>query len=272
MKKRITKAYKRFVFRLSANNSVIFYLFYKYFFNPKKGSLGYFYDQLSKSLGQIFVIQVGANDGINRDPIHKFVKRDGWHGLLIEPQPDVFRYQLFPLYMRDEGIFMENIAIGDKISLMDMYKISFTRERWATGLTTFHRPVLQDKVDSGRVAEIAKENGIKAPARKEDFIDTLKVESKTFDFLRAKYQIKEVDVLQIDVEGFDYEVIKMYDLSQNKPKVVVFESRHLEHQDYEEAEQYFRDNGFLIKKLDGDSIAVRKDFDRGVEIFNSINN
>lgn len=266
MKKYFTQAYKKFVFRLSARNSFVFTIFYKYFFNPKKGSLGYFYNQISKDLDQIFVIQVGANDGINHDPIHKYVKRDKWKGLLIEPQPDVFRYQLFPLYQRDEGIFMENIAISDKISLMDMYKISFTRERWATGLTTFHKPTLQDKVDRGDVDTIAKRKGIHVPSKKEDYIDQVKVESKTFEFLRSKYQIKEVDVLQIDVEGFDFEVIKLYDLSQNKPKVIVFESRHLGDQEYAEAEQYFTDNGFTIKRVKGDSVAVRNDFAFGMEM------
>lgn len=266
MKKYFTQAYKKFVFKLSAKNSIIFTIFYKYFFNPKKGSLGYFYDQVSKNLDRVFVIQVGANDGINHDPIHKFVKRDKWKGLLIEPQPDVFRYQLFPLYMRDEGVFMENIAIGDQISLMDMYKISFTRERWATGLTTFHKPTLQDKVDRGDVDIIAKRKGIKVPAKKEDYIDQVKVESKTFEFLRAKYQIQEVDVLQIDVEGFDFEVIKLYDLSQHKPKVIVFESRHLDDKEYTEAEHYFTDNGFVIKRVKGDSVAVRKDFAFGMEL------
>ncbi|WP_296620133.1 FkbM family methyltransferase [Marivirga sp.] len=266
MKKYFTQAYKNFVFRLSARNSVIFTFFYKYLFNPKKGTLAYFYNQVSKNLDRPFVIQVGANDGINHDPIHKFVKRDKWRGLLIEPQPDVYRYQLFPLYLRDEGIFMENIAISDQISLMDMYKISFTRERWATGLTTFHKPTLQDKVDRGDVDIIAKRKGIKVPASREKYIDEVKVESKTFEFLRTKYQIKEVDVLQIDVEGFDFEVIKLYDLSLHKPKVIVFESRHLNDKEYAEAEQYFTDNGFLIKRVKGDSVAVRKDYSYGMEL------
>jgi FkbM family methyltransferase len=271
MKKYFTQAYKKFIFRLSAQNSIIFRIFYTYLFKPKRGTLGYFYDQISKNLNDIFVIQVGANDGINHDPIHKFVKRDKWRGLLIEPQPDVFRYQLFPLYMRDEGVFMENIAISDKISLMDMYKISFTRERWATGLTTFHKPTLQDKVDRGDVDNIAKRKGIKVPSQKEEYIDQVKVESKTFEFLRAKYKIQEVDVLQIDVEGFDFEVIKLYDLSQNKPKVIVFESRHLGNKEYAEAEQYFNDNGFAIKRKKGDSIAVRKDFGLGMKMIDTFN-
>lgn len=271
IKKYLIQAYKNFIFRLSARNSIIFKIFYKYFFKPKKGSLGYFYNRISKELDQVFVIQVGANDGINHDPIHKFVKRDQWKGLLIEPQPDVFRYQLFPLYQRDKGIFMENIAISDKISLMDMYKISFTRERWATGLTTFHKQTLKDKVDRGDVDAIAKKKNINVPSKKEDYVDQVKVESKTFEFLRAKYQIEEVDVLQIDVEGFDFEVIKLYDLSQNKPKVIVFESGHFGDEAYTEIEQYFTENGFNLKRVKGDSVAVREDYSFGLEMMETFN-
>ena len=168
--------------------------------------------------------------------------------------------------MRDEGVFMENVAISDKISLMDMYKISFTRERWATGLTTFHRPTLQDKVDRGDVDKLAKKKSIKVPKKKQEYIDEVKVEAKTFEFLRAKYQIKKVDVLQIDVEGFDFEVIKLYDLRNNKPKVIVFESGHLGDEKYAEAEHYIAENGFVVKRVKGDSVAVRKDFSVGMEM------
>ncbi|MFQ3212559.1 MAG: FkbM family methyltransferase [Marivirga sp.] len=270
MKKFFFQAYKRFVFNLSAKNSLVFKFFYSSLYKPSKGSLAYFYDQVSRNLSNIFVVQVGANDGINHDPIHKFVKRDGWKGVLIEPQPDVFRYQLFPLYMRNKGIYMENIAISNEIALMDMYKISFSNERWATGLTTFHKPTLQEKVDRGDVDIIAERKGIRTPKDKADYINQVKVEAKTFDFIRAKYQITDVDVLQIDVEGFDFEVVKLYDLSTHKPKVIVFESGHLNDADYAAAEHYFKTNDYLIKRVKGDSVAVHKQYTFGVSLINSL--
>lgn len=35
-------------------------------------------------------IQVGANDGIHGDPLRAYIERHHWHGILVEPQPDVF--------------------------------------------------------------------------------------------------------------------------------------------------------------------------------------
>ena len=40
--------------------------------------------------GSFFFIQVGANDGITVDPIHKYIIEYHWNGILIEPQPGVF--------------------------------------------------------------------------------------------------------------------------------------------------------------------------------------
>ena len=35
-------------------------------------------------------VQIGANDGSYGDPLRPYVLRYPWHGILVEPQPDVF--------------------------------------------------------------------------------------------------------------------------------------------------------------------------------------
>lgn len=265
-KQSFKKFYKNFVFKLSARDSFIYHLFYNYFYSPKTGTLAYFYNELSKSLPSIYVIQVGANDGITNDPIHKFIKRDGWSGLLLEPQEKVFRNKLFPLYLKNSQIKMENIAICSENKLMDFYRIAFSYERWATGLSTFDLKTLQRKVDAGIIDEVAKRKGEKLPENKSDYIEKVRVEGKTFDFLRKKYEIGEVDVLQVDTEGFDFEVIKLYDLTQNKPKVIVFENMHLSTATIVELGKYFEDNNYRLLKISGDSIAIRNDFTIGMNL------
>lgn len=217
----------------------------------------------------VFVIQIGANDGINHDPIHKFIKRDGWKGVLVEPQPDVFRHKLFPLYRRNKGIHLENIALCDELGLMEMYRISFSTERWATGLTTLDFKTLKDKVDSGSIATTARNNGVEPPKRKEDFIEKIKVETKSFEFLFDKYNIQNVDVLQIDAEGYDYEIIKMFNIEKHQPKVVVFETDHLDAETYKEVENHFEKNNYLIKKISRDTLAVNKNFKIGVDLLSN---
>ena len=270
IKKQLVSSYKKIVFNLSARNSILFKFFYRYLYKPSKGSLSYFYDKLSRQMKSIFVVQVGANDGINHDPIHKFIKRDGWSGVLIEPQPDVFRHKLFPLYRRNKGIHLENIALCNEVGLMDMYRLSFCAERWATGLTTFHLKTLKDKVDSGSIATTARNNGVEPPQNKEDFIEKIKVETKSFPFLFEKYNIKQVDVLQIDAEGYDFEIIKMFNVAKHQPKVVVFETDHINATTYKEIENYFTANNYLCKRVARDTLAVNKNFKIGVDLFHNL--
>jgi FkbM family methyltransferase len=269
IKKSVRQFYKNIVFRLSAKNSVIFKFFYTYLYNPSKGSLAQFYNEYSKEKDQVFVIQVGANDGINHDPIHKFIKRDNWYGILIEPQPYVFRNLLHPLYRRDQNIALENIAISDQNQLMDMYRLSFCQERGATGLTTFDKEVLKSAVDSGRIDDIAKREGVDTPTSREAYIESFKAEAKSFAFLFEKYAVKHVDVLQIDAEGFDYEVIKLYDLTQNKPEVLVFEVDHLSNTEFKEVEEHLHSNSYKFVKIGRDVVAVNHNASKASRIFDS---
>jgi len=270
--KRVFKSlYSGLIFSASANNSWLIKFYHLYLYNPRKHSLAYFYDQLSRNQSDIFVVQVGANDGITHDPIHKFIKRDGWNGLLLEPQPYVFRNKLFPLYLKNNGISLENVALGESIGLMDMYKVSFTNDRWATGLSTFHLPSIEKKIDNGEIKRLAKKHGVKLPVETSEYIDNLKVEVKTFDFLFEKYAIDEIDILQVDAEGFDFEIIKMFDLSRNSAKVVVFEYSHINDSEFTEVVvPYFEEHGYRIKKCKADAIAVSNDFPLGIRLLSEI--
>ena len=93
MKKNIKKAIGTIRFKLSSENNPLFIGYYKYLYRPKKGSLEEFLNEYSKSkIDGLTVIQIGANDGITHDPIHKFIKRDKWNGVLLEPQPYVYEH------------------------------------------------------------------------------------------------------------------------------------------------------------------------------------
>ena len=98
IKEKVKKRYKRAMFNLSANYSTVYTGFYKYFYKPKHGSLGEFINYFSERNPGLNVVQVGANDGFINDPIHKFIRRDKWQGVLLEPQPTVLSERLNPDY------------------------------------------------------------------------------------------------------------------------------------------------------------------------------
>ena len=156
LRSKVKAFYRWIVFNLSASNSIFFTLYYNFIFKPEKGSLEDFTNRFSKSLGKVTVVQIGANDGINNDPIHKFIKRDHWQGVLLEPQKYVFEKYLEPLYRKTKGITVLNAALDNKDGFKSIYKISFSDSRWATGLASFDRKILEEVVNSGYFKEHAK--------------------------------------------------------------------------------------------------------------------
>lgn len=53
------------------------------------------------------------------------------------------------------------------------------------------------------------------------------VQCITFDTLVQRNRVKRIDLLQIDTEGFDFEIIKMINFDRIKPRILQFEHRHL---------------------------------------------
>src|SRR3989442_714337 len=47
-------------------------------------------EQYSRETHDFFVLQIGACDGVMADPIHKWIKKYKWQGILVEPQKKEF--------------------------------------------------------------------------------------------------------------------------------------------------------------------------------------
>src|SRR6516162_8966319 len=58
-----------------------------------------------------FFVQVGSNDGKKNDPLYPYVLRDGWKGILAEPDPINFQ-NLQKTYGQHSGLIFENVGIA----------------------------------------------------------------------------------------------------------------------------------------------------------------
>ena len=251
--------YKKFVFNLVASDNILFTAFHQYFYTPKEGSLSSFLDKYSKKNIGLTIVQVGANDGYNRDPFVKFIKRDKWQGILIEPQRYVFETFLKKLYQKSDRITPYNYALDYTNGSRSIYKLSFTNARWATGLTTFDRSVLEKAIDLGHVDWNAEKSGIALPELREDYITEEVIETITPKYLLRKKNIEEIDLLVIDTEGFDYEILKMFDIPSLKPRAIVYENMHLSDKDKIEAVNYLVNAGYKTKNIGQDTVAMLSD-------------
>lgn len=270
LKRNLQQRWKMIRFNLSASNNPLFIGFYRNFYNPKKGSLSDFLSQYSKSKpGNFTVVQIGANDGITHDPIHKFIKRDDWKGVLLEPQPDVFNEFLTKIYAKNKGIHPLCAAIGEKDGTQPIYKVGFSSMRWATGLASFSKEKIEKAFEDGIVASNCKRFGIEIPADQSQWISQEEVQVIAPATLIQTYGLQHIDLLQIDAEGYDLEVIRIFDIPKTRPQAIVFENVGLNAADYAACLKLLEEQHYQLKKFGPNTLALQKPLGEFASFFNA---
>lgn len=184
-----------------------------------------------------FFIQIGANDGIySGDPIQNMIKELKWGGILVEPLKNVFSILKQSFKDRDNIIF-ENVAIDIKNGYKDFYSV-----KGYEVLSSFYKAVLLKTVKR------------KFKNFEEDDIIKTNIQTLTLEALANKHNVKNIDLLCIDTEGYDYEILKTINFNKRKPKTIIYEYVHLTKQDRVSAinllkknmYNYFDYNGYNI--------------------------
>lgn len=252
----LKKNYNQIRFKLCASENPIYLGFYKYFYKPPKGSLSEFLDNYSRKNAPITFLQIGANDGFIYDPLQKFIKRDNWQGMMLEPQPHVFQEFLVKIHAKRPEIIPINAALANKDGKTTLYTISFSRERWATGLSSFEKEVLMNKFKDGTIAKKAAKEGIKIPINEKDWIQEVEIDAISPESLIKKFDGKKIDLLAIDTEGFDFEILKMLDLKSINPDVIIYEEEHFNEKTKEDCKEFLSTLGYLYHRAGRDVYAT----------------
>jgi FkbM family methyltransferase len=193
--------------------------------------------------GGILYCQVGAFDGVRNDPLFPLIDKHGLQGIVLEPQKRIFE-QLKSNYSRFSGFTFVNAAIADADGTRDLYVIQEGAEGpdWLHEISSFRKDVLLRH--AGSVANLGS------------LITTERVRTLTFASLFRECGIDHVDFLQIDTEGYDAEVLRLFDFSRWKVPLVQFEHKHLSKEDFERSLQLLIDNGYKIAiGREGDTLA-----------------
>jgi len=193
-----------------------------------------------------FFVQVGAFDGLTNDPLHDLIRRFGWRGILLEPQAEAFA-ALAANYRDQPQLILRNAAVAAADGSRPLYKIRGGvpgLPPWAPQLASFRRETL--------LAHRDVIPGI------DDLIETEEVECVSFDTLLAPFAGRAVDLLQIDAEGNDFEIIKMFHQGGRRASIVGYEHKHLSRREIADCAAFLVERGYSVG-LDGEnSIAYRQ--------------
>lgn len=206
------------------------------------------------------IIQVGANDGVSNDPISSYLRGFRGRVVLIEPQPDAFQTLQANWAPVPSNVSLINCAIAERDENIVMYRIAPEKhaeyQRYykatanASGITSVDR--------SHVLTFLNKVVGHVVPANEiENWISKLDVDAISVRTLIDKYSIEHVDLLQIDAEGYDYQILKQFLALDILPNVINFEFKHLNSSDQENVLSDLNARGYSTWKHSGDMLAFR---------------
>lgn len=188
-----------------------------------------------ESIDDLFFIQIGANDGVIHDPFYQHISKNNWRGILVEPVLYYFN-RLKQNYANNTQLVFENVAISDRDEQRNFYRLkeglSFM-PAWTEGLGSFRLEVLLKH--KRLIPNI------------EDYIVQQRVECLSFSSLLARHAVEKLDLLMIDTEGYDFEILKQIDFGNIKPRVIVYEHKHLNRKERSECANLLETQGYRLQ-------------------------
>ena len=247
---KIDKLLKEY-FLYKKNNPLTFlYFFFNKFFSQyfyrksfSQGSMDLILTQIFKNKNYGFYVDVGCQHPIKNNNTYLLFKK-GWNGVNIDL--DKVNIDLFNFFRpKDNNV---NEAISDKIE--ELYLFFYHQK---SPINT-----LDEKISSKQRSKIEKK---------------FKIKTNTLSNVLNKFTIDKVDILSIDVEGFELKVLKGLDFNKYTPSVIVVEYLDLKAPKWEipynridnvlESEIYnflISKNYNLVNWVNGDLVFVNKNF------------
>jgi FkbM family methyltransferase len=246
------KKINRLLNQLIASDSILYYYLIKIYYRwkPEFIDINEVLLNYDKIKGDVFFIQIGANEGKMDDPIYHFVTEKGWKGVLIEPVKFIFDKLVRNYNNYSSQLFFENVAISRTEGKQMFYylrkKEGFDIPFWAEELGSFNKDViLKHKMYIPQIEELIIEEDVPIT---------------TISALQLKYNISEPDLLMIDTEGYDFEIIKSYPFSICKPPVLIYENKHLGNICHKQSLVFLRNWGYKLFAFEGDTLAVQENY------------
>jgi FkbM family methyltransferase len=189
-------------------------------------------------------IQIGGNDGISFDGLYqKIISREKKSGIILEPSPTYFKlleanYKSFP------SIKLLPFAIFEhrgKLELCELNEVGLKNHpAWAAGIGS---------VDINHLLNLNV---------KPEEISKIEIEGITFkDLLEMHPDFSSIDYLQIDTEGYDYQILKTIDFNSFNVKAIKFEFKNLPLLEQKHAISLLSEN-FQLYRDDLDMVCLKK--------------
>jgi len=206
--------------------------------------LGYVIADLRRTRGPLTFLQVGANDGVRADPLHHLVLTHGLTGVLVEPLPDMFE-RLQQNYADVPGLAFEQCAVAPEEGTVTLYRIAegAPLPDWVQGMASFQRSHLEKF--GYKFKDIRR------------YIEPIKVPCRPLPAIIRDHGLSDVDLLQVDTEGYDCTIVLSALEAGLRPSVIEYEFAHAPVDQQARCQRALVDSGYRLVEVGQDMIAVQ---------------
>lgn len=203
---------------------------------------------------QFQIVQIGANDGIANDPIHRAIVKNHPRTLLVEPQQAAFE-KLKNLYATMPRVALSQVAIAAEAGVRPMYRPTpdaGLTETLRHEVASFSKEHVETHIR--RLNRWPDDRPLPANSIEEEQVTTLPLRE-----LLQQRGISRVDLLVIDVEGYDREIIEQYPFEEISLQSILFEDAHMAEQEMRDLWRHLDKLGYDLVPLRFNTLAVRRD-------------
>ena len=170
----------------------------------------------------LFVVQIGSNDGITGDPIHPLLRTNpSWKALLVESVPYLFE-RLRKNYSNTPHIEFANVAITEQAGMATFYYVDPVAQDYVPGLSCLFEQLRS--FDHGHITQ-------HLGGALERFVVSTQISTFPLSTILERKNITRINLLHIDAEGHDWIVLRQLDLKRFQPDVILWEHIHLSQDD-----------------------------------------
>ena len=198
------------------------------------------------------LVVIGAHSGVWLKPL--FDEYQNQNILLVEPVP----YNITLLKentAKYKNISIETSAVSEKNQIKKFYyvkpdAVKKLGKHWASGIGSFDKQHILNHKN--------KRFAVSDPDIKEVDIQYL-----TFSDLIEKYSISSINLLQIDVEGAEFEILNSIDFEKIEIKKIIFEFKHFdgtfkEGPKFKSIKEKLIKFNYQLKEIDKENILAEK--------------
>jgi FkbM family methyltransferase len=182
------------------------------------------------------IVQIGASDGSLNDPLADFLSSSDCRAVLVEPLPGAYQ-RLIERHSSRPHVVCRQSAIDASNGKRPIFT------------TTEDCPYMGEQLSSFSREHLLR-NGVK-----ERHIRSIEVSTLPLSQLLEEENIRAIDLLQVDTEGFDDVVVKMALGLECKPRFINFEHLHISKDSRLGLHQDFRRAGYCWVQSGWDTLA-----------------